>query len=374
MKILIAPDSFKGSLTALEAAEAIREGWMRQRPGDELLLAPMADGGEGTVETVLKAGGRERLTTVAGPLGQPVEALWGRLADGRAVIEMAAASGLLLVPPNERNPLKTTTYGTGELIRAALEEGAHEIILGIGGSATNDGGIGMAQALGFRFIGKDGSPLRRPATGAGLHEIERIDDSQRLRLLKTASIQAACDVDNPLTGPRGAARVYAPQKGADGQMVENLDRGLGHLARLIRRDLNVDVEEVPGAGAAGGFGAGLMAFCGARLTSGVDLILDAIRFDEKLENADLVLTGEGKLDQQTLSGKTVAGVVRRARRARVPVWAMAGVVDIDSESLKREGIQRVLSIRERASEDEEAMSQAARYLAELASELAASMA
>ncbi|MGB3958921.1 MAG: glycerate kinase, partial [bacterium] len=288
MRIIIAPDSFKGSLTAAEVAASIERGVKRVLPQAETIPVPLADGGEGTVDALVSAtGGRLVTKEVTGPLGERVKASYGLLGDGEtAVIEMAAASGLPLVPLEKRNPMLTTTYGTGELILAALDEGCRRIIIGIGGSATNDGGAGMAQALGVKLLDEEGLDI--PYGAAGLARLDRIDISSLDRRLAQVEVLVACDVDNPLTGPRGAARVYGPQKGADPQMVEELDQILGRFAAIILRDLGKDVKDIPGAGAAGGLGAGLMAFLNGRLAPGVELVLAAVKLEERIQKgADL---------------------------------------------------------------------------------------
>jgi len=345
MRIIIAPDSFKGSLTAAEVAESIARGIKRVLPEAETVTVPLADGGEGTVAALVSAtGGRLVRKKVTGPLGDRVEAHFGLLGDGEtAVIEMAAASGLPLVPPEKRNPMVTTTYGTGELIRAALEEGCRRIIIGIGGSATNDGGAGMAQALGVKLLDEQGQDI--PYGAAGLAKLDRIDTSSLDRRLAGVEILVACDVDNPLTGPRGAARVYGPQKGADPQMVEELDEILERFAAILHRDVGVAVKDTPGAGAAGGLGAGLMAFLKGRLAPGVELVLAALKLEERLrEGADLVITGEGAINGQTVFGKAPIGVAKLAKRYHIPVVAIAGSIEPGGEAVFAEGIDAVAAI------------------------------
>ena len=326
MKIVIAPDSFKETLSAAEVTAALADGVRAALPRATIDACPMADGGEGTVAAMVAATrGTVRTASVAGPLGEQLDAGFGLLggraaAAGKvAVIEMAAASGLDLVPPARRDPLRTTTYGTGELIRAALDAGASEILVGIGGSATVDGGCGCAQAIGVAFTDAAGEPCVCGLAGGGLPAVHRIDLARRDPRVAQARIRVACDVTNPLTGPNGAARVYGPQKGATPEMVEQLDAALAHLAEVIRRDLGLDVAHLPGAGAAGGLGAGLVAFLGAELQRGVEIVADAVGLSARLAGADLCLTGEGKLDRQSLSGKTAVGVARVAREAAVPV-------------------------------------------------------
>lgn len=326
MKIIIAPDSFKGSLTALEVCDAIAAGIHAFDPSAECLKAPMADGGEGTVQSLIDAtGGALRHVTVKGPLWEPVEACYGILGDGEtAVIEMASASGLPLVPPNLRNPLHTTTFGTGELIRHALDAGARQFIIGIGGSATTDGGLGMAAALGARLLDDQGQEIK--PDGAGLLSLASIDMSGFAPRVAEARVRVACDVDNPLYGPKGAAHVYGPQKGATPGIVEQLDEGLQNFAAVAQRDLGADVAHVPGAGAAGGLGAGLMVFCGAKLEPGVRIVIEAIGLRTLMQGADLCITGEGRIDSQTAFGKTPCGVAGVADEFTVPCLAIAGAV------------------------------------------------
>lgn len=334
MRIVIAPDKFKEALPAGDVAAAIASGVRRVLPDAQIDLVPMADGGEGTVEALLAAtGGSRRRSVVTGPLGEPVKATWGILGDGRtAVIEMAAASGLALVPLNRRDPTRTTTFGTGELVRAALDAGAAHVLIGIGGSATTDGGTGAAQAVGVAFRDARDNPPTRPMTGGDLAGLSRIDLGARDGRIAGVSIEAACDVDNPLLGPRGAAAVYGPQKGATPEQVAELDRGLSHLADLIERDIGKDVRRFAGAGAAGGLGAGLVAFLGARLRAGIDIVMDATRLRERIRGADLVITGEGRLDAQSMMGKVIAGVGRAANDAGVPVVALVGTVGDGAET------------------------------------------
>lgn len=344
MKIVIAPDSFKESLTALEAAQAIEKGMKKVLSDADFIKVPMADGGEGTVQSLVDAtGGKIISKTVTGPLGEPVEAFFGISGDEKtAVIEMAAASGLHLVPAEKRNPLITTTRGTGELIIAALDYGIEQIIIGIGGSATNDGGTGMAKALGIKLLDSDGNEI---ADGGGvLANIAAIDVSNIDPRLASVCIEVACDVDNPLTGPRGASSIFGPQKGATPEMVRLLDGNLHHYAEMIRRDVGKDIEQIAGAGAAGGLGAGLMAFLSAELKRGVDIVLEATALEAQLKNADFVITGEGKIDAQTVFGKTPIGVAKTAKKHSIPVIAIAGNVGSDSHVVHEHGIDAVFSI------------------------------
>jgi glycerate kinase len=361
MKIVIAPDSFKGTNTALNVARALERGIRRAAPDVETVIVPIADGGEGTVEAAdAAAGGRYRDVEVTGPLGERRTARLGILSGGRAVIEMAAASGLPLVPEDRRNPLVTTTYGTGELIKAALDAGSRELLIGIGGSATNDGGMGMAQALGASFRDASGREL-----GFGGGELERLADLDVSRLdprLSETSVVVACDVDNPLCGERGASAVYGPQKGATPEMIRRLDAGLRLFAEVIRGKLGKDVLDAPGSGAAGGLGAGLMVFAGGRLTAGIDAILDIVRFEEILSGADLVITGEGRLDAQTAYGKVPVGVARRVKPHAVPVVAVAGDIGQGARAVYDMGIRAVVSTVDRAMPLAEALAESTRAL------------
>ncbi len=332
MKIVIAPDSFKESLSAIEVARAMAAGVREAAPEAEIDLCPMADGGEGTVEAMVAAtGGEFRTVEVAGPLGEPTEARFGLLGDGiTGVIEMAEAAGLGLIAPEDRNPLLTTTFGVGQLILAALDAGAKRLIIGIGGSATTDGGTGCAQALGVVFIDRRGKACVCGLAGGGLVDIARIDVSDRDSRVADCEILVACDVTNPLTGPDGAAAVYGPQKGATPEMVRTLDAGLANLADVIHKQLGMDVEHMPGSGAAGGLGAGLVAFTGAKLRSGIEIVADAVGLARRIAGADLVITGEGKLDSQSAAGKTAVGVARIARSAGVPCICIPGQADADA--------------------------------------------
>ncbi len=344
MKIVIAPDSFKESLTALEVANAIEEGLKEVLPNSQLVKVPMADGGEGTVQSLVDAtGGRIATVTVTGPLGNRVEASYGLLGDGKtAAIEMASASGIQLVPINKRNPMLTTTWGTGELIKVALDIGVEKVIIGIGGSATNDGGAGMLQALGVNLLDEAGNQI--PRGGAGLEKLTRIDLTSIDRRLQEINLVVACDVDNPLTGPSGASAIYGPQKGATQEQIVQLDRNLAHYAAIIRRDLGKDIEEIPGAGAAGGLGAGFLAFLSAELKRGGDLVIEATKLEDALRDADLVITGEGGINHQTVHGKTPICVAKIAKKYGVPVIAIAGSLSGDYKDLYNHGIDAIFSI------------------------------
>lgn len=369
MKIIIAPDKFKGSLTAAEAANAISRGIRGILPKAELKLIPLSDGGEGLIETLAGAGEGTILSTiVSNPLGQKVEARWALInSEQSAVIEMAVASGLSLVPPESQNPGITSTYGTGELIMAALDHGCSEIIIGIGGSATNDGGAGMACALGAKFIDKDGRPL--DPGGLELLKLDRVDITNLDPRIKAVSCKVACDVDNPLTGQHGASYVYGPQKGANPDMVKELDRSLAHYASILKKYLGTDVEQIPGAGAAGGLGAGLIVFMGAELRSGIDLVLDTIKIDQELDRADLIITGEGRFDRQSLRGKVPMGIAKRAIKHNIPVIVLAGSVEVDNDELSQAGITAALSITDGSMKLEEAISRGSELLEKKAASL-----
>ncbi|MFL5272902.1 MAG: glycerate kinase, partial [Anaeromyxobacteraceae bacterium] len=338
MRVVVAPDSFKGSATALAVAEAIERGVRAVFAGAEVVKVPIADGGEGTVDALVVAtNGRIEERTVRGPLGEPVRARWGVLGDGAtAVIEMAAASGLPLVPKDRRDPRVTTTFGTGELVRAALDAGLAKLVVGIGGSATNDGGTGLARALGVRFLDDAGNAL--PEGGAALARLARIDLAGLDPRLGRAQVTVACDVDNPLTGPRGASAVYGPQKGATPEMVKELDSALWRFAEVARAATGRDVAGEPGAGAAGGLGAGLLFFTPARLRPGVSIVLETPGFDALVKAADLVITGEGRTDFQTAMGKAPVGVAAAAKRHGVPVVCLSGGLGEGADDVLAHGI------------------------------------
>lgn len=339
-KVIVISDSFKGSLSSGEIARIAAECIQKFYPDCQIVGLPVADGGEGTVACFLQAVGGDRVVVpVTGPWGEPLEAFYGRMGD-TAVIEMAAAAGLPLAG-SRLDPSRTTTYGVGQLMRHAVEHGAKHLVLGLGGSATNDGGCGAAAALGVRFTDDAGAAF--VPVGATLNRIAAVDCSAAARLLEGVQLEVMCDIDNPLCGPRGAAAVFGPQKGADGAMVAQLDQGLAHLAEILRRDLHRDVTHLPGAGAAGGFGAGAAAFFGAVLRPGIEVVLDLVGFDDLLDGCDLVLTGEGRLDGQSLGGKVPVGVARRAKRRHVPVVALVGVVGPGMEPVYEEGITAVFT-------------------------------
>ena len=347
MLIIVAPDSYKGSVSALGVAQAMGRGILRVFPAAQVRHIPIADGGEGTVDALIAAtSGEIRHTEVTGPLGEKITACWGILGDGQtAVIEMAAASGLPLVPAQQRDPRTTTSFGTGELIGAALDAGLRKIIIGIGGSATNDGGVGMAQALGIRFSGDDGNEL--PAGGAALAGLQRIDLDGIDPRIGEAEITVACDVDNPLCGARGASAVFGPQKGATPEMVAELDAALAHFAACARDATGRDVALLPGAGAAGGLGAGLMFFTAAKLRPGVEIVLDAVGFADVVKDAAFVVTGEGRTDFQTAFGKAPVGVAKLAKRFGVPVYCLSGGLGDGADDVLAHGIDAVVSICDR---------------------------
>lgn len=340
MNIIIAPDSFKGNMTSLQVANAIEKGIHRVLPNAKCVKIPMADGGEGTVQSLVDAtGGKFVRKKVTGPAKHKVTARYGLLADGEtAVIEMAEASGLPLVSGRSKNPLLTTTYGTGELMIDAINKGVKHIIIGIGGSATTDGGVGMAQALGVKFLGKHGREISQLGAGGMLNKITSIDMSGVDPRIRKTKVTVASDVDNPLCGKRGAAVVFGPQKGATQAMVKTLDQNLKHLGSLIKSDLNKNIMSMKGAGAAGGLGAGLVAFTGARIKSGVDIVVDATGLKQHLKSCDLIITGEGRVDFQTAFGKTPAGVAKAAKRFNVPVVAIGGGLADDARGVFEHGI------------------------------------
>ncbi len=369
MNIVIAPDKFKDSLTGLQVGEAFERGVRRFNPQMEIRILPMADGGEGTVQALVDATrGEIRRARVHNPLMKPVEACYGILGDGTtAVIEMAAASGIGLLRPEERNPWLTTTYGTGELILQALNSGCRRIIMGIGGSATNDCGVGMAQALGIRFTNSVGDEV--PHGGGGLGAIHSIDISGCDARVAETEFLVACDVSNVLSGPNGASQVYGSQKGASEAMVLQLDAHLAHVGQLIEYQLGMNVANVPGTGAAGGLGAGLMAFTNARLQPGFEMVSQITRLEEEIRKADLVITGEGKIDRQTQYGKTPLGVARLARKHNKPVVAIAGTLGEGYTQLFSYGFDGIYSIIDQPMDLEEALRTAPERIERLAESL-----
>ncbi|MFW6022654.1 MAG: glycerate kinase [Halanaerobiaceae bacterium] len=369
MRILVAPDSFKGSLSAHEVANSIKVGILNACKEAEVYTLPMTDGGEGTVQTLIEAtNGKIIYKTVTGPLGNPVEAYYGLLGnENTAVIEMAAASGLLLVPPGKANPLKATSYGTGELIKAILDERVDEIIIGLGGSATMDVGIGMMQALGVSF--KDINDREVGYGGEQLASIKKIDVSKLDKRLKTVKIIVASDVTNPLYGPNGAAYYYGPQKGATSDDVKFLDTCFRYFANMIKTELGQEVDRMEGGGAAGGLGVALKVFLNANIKSGIELVLDVTGIDEYLQKVDLVITGEGKIDKQTLMGKAPIGVARRAKKRNLPVVALAGYLDADSQKILNAGIDVIFGITQRPVTQEEAFRNAAKWIERTAEQI-----
>ncbi len=372
MKIVIAPDSFKESLSAMQVADAIEAGMREVWPDDTYVKVPVADGGEGTVQAMIDAtGGRRVDVRVTGPLGQTVDAFYGVSGD-LAVIEMAAASGLEGVPPDLRDPRTATSRGTGELILSALDAGARHFVLGVGGSATNDGGAGMLQALGVRLLDAAGEDLG--PGGAELARLDRIDVSKLDPRVREAEFRIACDVDNPLVGPRGASAVFGPQKGATPAMVAQLDAALAHYADVIRHDLDEDIAQRPGAGAGGGIAAAMVVFLQGQLRPGVEIVTEAVGLDTAVRDADLVVTGEGRIDGQTVHGKTPMGVAHVARRHGKPVVAIGGSLAADADAVHDHGIEVVVAAVARPCSVAEALAAGADNLRRAARNLAAALA
>lgn len=371
MKIIIAPDSYKESLTAMQVASAIEAGFKQMLPDATYIKLPMADGGEGTVQSLVDASnGNIETCMVSAPLGEQVEAFYGLMGDKKtAIIEMAAASGLHLVKPELRNPLLTTSYGTGELIKAVLDKGFEHIIIGIGGSATNDAGIGMAQALGVKMLDKNGQPI---ASGGGaIANLATIDCSEMDSRLTKIKLEIACDVDNPLCGPKGASVVFGPQKGATAEMIATLDNNLAHYADILKQQLGKDIINVEGAGAAGGMGATLLALFNASLRPGIDIVMDAVNLDQIVSDANLVITGEGRIDSQTIHGKTPVGVARTAKKYNLPVIGIAGCLSDDCDVVYDHGIDSVFSAVPAAISLEAALEKAAFNVEKTACNIAA---
>ncbi|MDF2673885.1 MAG: glycerate kinase [Clostridiales bacterium] len=364
--VIIAIDSFKGSLSSLEACQIVTKAM--ESTSNKITMIPIADGGEGTLEAFYTAlGGTQHYQTVTGPNGQPVQASFIILPDGTGVIEMAQASGIMQV--TELNPWNTTTFGTGELILSALNAGCKRLILGIGGSATNDGGIGMAAALGAKFYNSAGEGIS--LTGGGIGELTRLELKGLDPRLATIEVIIACDVTNPFYGPEGASVIYGPQKGADSAMVQLLDANLKHLAELIHQEIGINLQSLPGSGAAGGLGGGLVAFAGGRLQSGIELLLQVVSFDQLLETAELVITGEGAFDSQSLYGKVVAGIAKKAKAAVVPVVVLSGAVLVEKKIYQEAGISAAFSINTRPMSLLEAKENAVENLRQVADSLAA---
>ena len=354
-KIVVASDSFKGSLSSLEVADAAAKAINECIPGCSVEKVEVADGGEGTMEALYRTlGGVKVAVEVCDPLGRAITASYVKLADGvTAVLEMAVASGLPLLAPQERNPMKTSTYGTGQLIADALRKGCRKFLIGIGGSATNDAGMGMLEALGVRFLDVEGNLLH--GSGESLEKVEDIDLSGVCAALAESEFIIACDVDAPLYGPKGAACVFAPQKGADAEMVTMLNDGLEHFSSVVKRVTGKDVSDIPGGGAAGGLGGGFVAFLPARLERGIEMVLDAISFDERIRGASLIITGEGGVDFQTLTGKTPYGILKRARRQGIPVVAIGGSVALGEIEALEAGFAGVYAVTPSDMPLEEAM-------------------
>ncbi|MBA0035616.1 glycerate kinase [Pantoea sp. BIGb0393] len=373
MKIVIAPDSYKESLSALEVASAIEAGFREIFPEADYVKIPVADGGEGTVEAMVAAtqGNIVRLTAT-GPLGKPVDAFYGLSGDERtAFIEMAAASGLELVPAAQRDPLITTSFGTGELIKDALDRGVDHVIIGIGGSATNDGGSGMMQALGAHLLDDQGQQI---AYGGGaLPQLARIDIAQLDPRIKQCRFEVACDVSNPLTGEKGASAIFGPQKGATPALVQQLDQALEHYAQIIHRDLDIDVLHIDGGGAAGGMGAALHAFCQAELRSGIEIVTEALGLAEQVKDADLVITGEGRIDSQSVNGKVPVGVAKVAKQYHKPVIGIAGSLTADVGVVHQHGLDAVFSVLFSICSLEEALANAAQNVRLTARNVAATI-
>jgi glycerate kinase len=340
-KIIIAPDSYKGSLSSVRVAEIIAAVALRHYPQAEILQFPISDGGEGWVDALLIAMGGEKLRVkVHDPLGREMDAFYGMLKEDTAVIEVAAASGLPLLSESERDPLRASSFGTGELIQHAIEANAHEILLGLGGSATTDGGAGAASALGIRYLDQDGNTIQN---GLELSRLVRVYDTHRMQGFESCHFTIACDVTNPLYGPDGAASVYAPQKGASPAQVQLLDSGLETLARVIRQQTGMDLQTIPGTGAAGGLAVPFLAFGNSTLRRGVDVVLDAVRFDEQLEGCDLVISGEGSTDRQSSMGKAVSGIARRCKTRKVPMLILSGSLEAGYELLYEQGVTALFS-------------------------------
>ena len=368
MRIVIAPDSFKGSLSASQACAAIDVGLRRVVPEAEIVSIPMADGGEGTVDAlVASTGGQLRAVTVHGPLMGDLQATYGMLGDsGTAVIEMAAAAGLPAVPVDKRNPLHTTTYGVGQLIADALQRNCRSFVIGIGGSATNDCGAGMAQALGVRFLGQDGREITDPMTGGLIAAVAAIDVVSLPSTVAESRFIVACDVDNPLLGPTGATQIYGPQKGADKKALETLEANMIHIIDLIERATGRSVRACPGAGAAGGLGAGLMAFLGAKLEPGIDIVMRECDFVARIADADIIITGEGAIDGSTIFGKTIAGIASVAGKRDIPTIALAGAIGPDAQKVLDIGVTAFLSLCDRPITLDEALHGAGKLLADAA--------
>lgn len=366
MKIVIAPNAFKGSLTAMEAADHIAHGVRKALPSSDIARIPLSDGGDGLIDVLTDAvQGEIKTCQVSGPLGNPMKARYCWVEEKRlAVIEMAEASGLMRMEKQDRDPLQTTTRGTGELMADALKRNAKKLVIGIGGSATNDGGTGMAAALGARFLDGDGRPI--DPSGGTLHRIERIQMNEMKNRLESIEVEVICDVDNPLLGPEGASRVYAPQKGASPDDVDRLEEGMRHLAKVVKRELGKEMDSLPGGGAAGGLGAGLFAFAGGSLKPGADVVLELLDVAHAVEGVDLVITGEGCLDGQTLSGKLPARVAALAQEKGVACVALAGLVEGDEKLFFEAGFTRLYALCAKGESREESMKEARQRITDAA--------
>ena len=373
-KIVIAPDSFKESLSALQVAQCIENGFKTAFPNAEYIKIPVADGGEGMVDTLLEAAhGTKIAQSVTSATGEPIAAFWGLSGDNHtAMIEVAAACGLADVSPEQRKPSITTTFGVGELIVSAWDKGVRHFIIGLGGSATNDGGAGMLQALGARFLDKNGNEL--PRGGLALAQLDRIDIAQLDTRIVQSRFDVACDVNNPLTGEHGAAHVFAPQKGATPEQVMQLDAALKHFADIVRRDLNVEIDNIAGAGAAGGLGAAFAGFLNGHLQSGIKMITDWLRFADAIQGADLVITGEGRIDDQSIKGKVPVGVAQIAKQHNIPVIAIAGSLGKNVEVVHDYGIDAVFSVLPKCCDLREALSMAEANVTQTARNVAAVLA
>ncbi|WP_159520345.1 glycerate kinase [Sunxiuqinia indica] len=369
MKVLICPDSFKDCLNAIDVAKHFATGIFRVDPTAQITHIPLADGGEGFVQTMLSAlGGQKINLPVLDPLGREVQGFYGILNDQRtAVIEMAAASGIEHLSPEERNPLTSSTFGTGQLMKDAMEKGCRKLIIGIGGSATNDGGTGMAKALGYRFRNDKGQEITEG--GGHLNQLVKIDSSNIFFQIKDTEILTACDVNNPLTGLNGASAIYGPQKGASVEMINELDRNLTHLAEIIKTDLQKEVLKIPGGGAAGGLGAGLVAFCGAKLQTGFDIVKEQTKLEEAIQKADIVITGEGKMDAQTKQGKTPWGVAQLAKKHQKRCIGIAGFLGDGYRELYDEGFTSIFAIPHGPISLDESLRKAPELLADKAEQI-----
>ena len=363
MKVLIAPQAFKGSISAVDVAAAMREGVLRVIPDAEVSAVAVADGGDGTLETLVEgSGGEIHRIEVTGPLGERRTAEWGAMGDGAtAVIEMARTSGLALVPDEKRDPLITTTFGLGEAIIHAIDAGFRRFIIGIGGSATNDAGAGMAQALGVRLLDSAGRDLE--FGGAALSRLNRIDMSGLNDAVRNCEFLVACDVNNPLTGPTGASAIYGPQKGATSEMIERLDAALLHFAEVVRRDIGAEINDIPGSGAAGGLGGGMLAFTNGELRAGVGIVLDTVRLDDYLAGCNLVITGEGSMDHSTIYNKAPVGVAERAKRLGIPVVGISGSLGTGFQDVHEHGIDALAAITAGPMTLDEASERAAELIA-----------